>query len=99
MRNPGTQMTKFPVVLLRVSCLNASKSNTLNQTLFYSVIEGGKYVATAQVCEVEKHVSAGFRMDDYMQGGRYAYVMVYFSQGGSWKNIGNSEFFSYSAWV
>lgn len=49
-------------------------------------------MATARVCDVEDHVWAGFRMDEYMQDFRYAFVTVYFSQGGQYTNIENSEF-------
>ena len=61
--------------------------------MFYLVAEDGKFTATAKVCEVESHISVGFRMDEHIQDQRYAFVMVYFSHGGSWKGIEKSEFF------
>ncbi|VUZ51352.1 unnamed protein product [Hymenolepis diminuta] len=52
--------------------------------------EDGTYLATARVCDVEDHVWAGFRMDEYMQNSRYAFVTVYFSQGDQYTNIENN---------
>ncbi|KAM7541015.1 hypothetical protein Aperf_G00000032348 [Anoplocephala perfoliata] len=50
----------------------------------------GTYLATVRVCEVESHIWTGFRMDEYMQDDRYAYITVYFSQGGKYTNIGSN---------
>ncbi|VDO05182.1 unnamed protein product [Rodentolepis nana] len=55
--------------------------------LFDGEYGDGTYVGTARVCDVEDHIWAGFRMDEYMKDQRFAYVTVYFSQGGQFTNI------------
>ncbi len=54
----------------------------------------GAFTATATVCNVDRHNWAGFRMDDYMQDNRYAFVTVYFSHGDSWSGMESSKAFS-----
>lgn len=51
----------------------------------------GKYSATARVCDVERHTWVGFRMDQHMEEGRYAYITVYFSHDGTWAGIEESR--------
>jgi len=55
-----------------------------------TMIDEGAYEATAEICNVEKHVWAGWRLDNLMEDKRWSYFTVYFSQGGEWTNIADS---------
>lgn len=59
--------------------------------------DDGTYLAFARFCDVEDHIWAGFRMDEHMQDYRYAFVTVYFSQGGAFTNINKSWFHFHDA--
>ena len=43
------------------------------------------------MCDVESYTWAGFLVNEYMANQRYAYITVYFSQGGKYSDIANSE--------
>ncbi|KAM7541112.1 hypothetical protein Aperf_G00000040994 [Anoplocephala perfoliata] len=70
-------------------CLNTlDESDTIDCSL---TDDGeGNYQATARICDVEKHVWAGFLIDDYLQHKFHSYITVYFTQGGTYANIENN---------
>ena len=66
--------------------------NQLMSSLFPPWIESnGTFAVTTIVCDVESHTWAGFLVNEYMANQRYAYITVYFSQGGKYSDIANSE--------
>ena len=74
------------------SLLLNSTMNQLMSSLFPPWIESnGTFVVTTIVCDVESHTWAGFLVNEYMANQRYAYITVYFSQGGKYSDIANSE--------
>lgn len=65
----------------------------LNKHFTFSNLDDGRYIATATVCNIEKHTWAGFRLEKYLMDGRFGYVTVYFSHNGTWSGIENSKWF------
>ncbi len=57
----------------------------------YIILDEEGFLATAHICDVEKHISVGFGVDEIMTGSRHAYIVVYFSHGGTWSGIEKSE--------
>lgn len=70
------------------------ESIDLHFLISFKLVSDDMYIAETTVCEVEKHIWVGWKVDELMQDGRVGYITRYFSQGGKWTNIQESKFSS-----